>query len=92
LTISIAADGDGARVAVSDNGIGIPSENLDKVFNHGFTTKKTGHGFGLHNCANAAQQMDGTLEAVSDGLGTGATFVLRIPMHYADAARHAGTG
>ena len=54
-----------------DNGVGITRENLAKVFNHGFTTKKKGHGFGLHNCANAAQQMDGSLTAYSDGPGHG---------------------
>ena len=57
---------------------------MPKIFNHGFTTKKTGHGFGLHNCANAAQQMDGSLTAYSDGPGKGASFVLRMPVEYAE--------
>ena len=34
---------------VSDNGVGIPAENLERVFSHGFTTRKDGHGFGLHS-------------------------------------------
>ena len=72
------------HLVVEDNGIGIPPENLAKIFNHGFTTKKHGHGFGLHNCANAAQQMHGSLTAYSDGVGCGASFVLRIPVQYAD--------
>ena len=60
-------------VEVRDNGIGIPEENLARIFSHGFTTKKEGHGFGLHNCANSAQKMGGSLQAFSDGAGSGAT-------------------
>jgi PAS domain S-box-containing protein len=37
------------QIDVCDNGIGIPKENLTRIFEHGFTTKKTGHGFGLHS-------------------------------------------
>lgn len=84
LTIAAARDGPEFSVEVSDNGMGIPEENLSKVFNHGFTTKKTGHGFGLHNCANAAQEMGGTLQAFSDGHGGGARFMLRLPVNLPD--------
>ncbi|UFS70179.1 PAS domain S-box protein [Geomonas sp. RF6] len=68
------------RIAVGDNGEGIPEENLTRIFNHGFTTKRKGHGFGLHGCALAAQEMGGTLNAASDGAGKGATFTLEIPL------------
>jgi signal transduction histidine kinase len=84
LKVAIAKVDGGVRIEVRDNGVGISRENLVKIFNHGFTTKKKGHGFGLHNCANAAQQMGGSLTAYSDGLGKGASFVLRIPVEYAD--------
>ena len=84
LILAIDKVDGGVRMEVRDNGVGITSENLAKIFNHGFTTKKKGHGFGLHNCANAAQQMDGSLTAYSDGPGTGASFVLRMPTEYAD--------
>jgi predicted ATPase/signal transduction histidine kinase len=90
LTIAIGEQDDKLRVEVRDNGIGIPPENLAKIFNHGFTTKTTGHGFGLHNCANAAQAMDGSLEAFSAGPGRGATLVLSVPARYADGAQRAG--
>ena len=73
------ASPDRVKVVVSDNGIGIPAENLNKVFNHGFTTKKDGHGFGLHSGANAAKEMGGRLSARSDGPGTGAEFTLELP-------------
>jgi predicted ATPase/signal transduction histidine kinase len=85
LLVAIAGVDGGVRIEVRDNGVGISAENLSKIFNHGFTTKKQGHGFGLHNCANAAQQMDGSLTAYSDGLGKGASFVLRMPVEFADA-------
>lgn len=68
------------RIEVSDNGIGIPPENLARVFTHGFTTKKNGHGFGLHASANAATEMGGQLFARSEGKGHGATFVVELPI------------
>ena len=55
------ASPDQVKVVVRDNGIGIPAENLTRIFNHGFTTKKDGHGFGLHSGANAAKEMGGSL-------------------------------
>ena len=79
LTISIeAADAERVCVRVSDNGIGIPPENLTRIFGHGFTTRKEGHGFGLHSGALAAKEMGGTLSAQSPGLGHGATFTLEL--------------
>jgi len=68
------------RIEVADNGIGIVPENLTKIFSHGFTTRKQGHGFGLHSGALAAQHMGGSLVAHSDGLGKGSSFVLELPM------------
>jgi signal transduction histidine kinase len=66
-------------VRVSDNGIGIPPENLIKIFSHGFTTRKDGHGFGLHSGALAAKELGGSLRAESAGLGQGAAFTLELP-------------
>ncbi|WP_171006523.1 sensor histidine kinase [Pseudomonas sp. 2FG] len=73
--------GDGrVRLSVSDNGAGIPAENLTRIFNHGFTTRKGGHGFGLHSGALAAKELGGSLRAQSDGIGLGATFTLELPL------------
>jgi C4-dicarboxylate-specific signal transduction histidine kinase len=68
------------RITISDNGVGIPAENLTRIFNHGFTTRREGHGFGLHSGANAAKEMGGTLSATSDGPGKGAEFTLELPV------------
>jgi len=67
-------------IQVVDNGVGIPGENLDRIFNHGFTTKNDGHGFGLHSCANAAKEIGGWISVQSDGPGQGATFTLGLPV------------
>jgi C4-dicarboxylate-specific signal transduction histidine kinase len=80
LTLGLTMNGSGCvKLIVRDNGIGIAPENLTRIFNQGFTTKKDGHGFGLHSGANAAKQMGGSLQAFSDGPDTGATFVLELP-------------
>jgi signal transduction histidine kinase len=68
-------------LAVEDTGLGLPPENLTRIFAHGFTTKVDGHGFGLHSCALAASQMGGSLRAESRGLGHGATFTLELPLN-----------
>jgi PAS domain S-box-containing protein len=74
-------NGDGrVRISVVDNGVGIPPANLTRIFNHGFTTRRNGHGFGLHSGALAAREMGGTLTAHSDGPGQGATFTLELPL------------
>jgi Signal transduction histidine kinase regulating C4-dicarboxylate transport system len=81
VTVRVTADGRCAEVAVIDNGVGIPAENLTRIFSFGFTTRKSrGHGFGLHNGALAAKTLGGTLRARSDGAGRGAEFVLELPL------------
>ncbi len=72
------------RIEVTDNGVGISQDNLERVFHHGFTTREDGHGFGLHVSANAATEMGGTLAARSEGAGRGATFFLDLPARVAE--------
>ncbi|MFA6960989.1 MAG: PAS domain-containing sensor histidine kinase [Opitutaceae bacterium] len=79
LTIRITSDARYVTITVSDNGVGIPPENLTRIFAHGFTTRKQGHGFGLHSGALAAKELGGSLSAHSDGLNHGATFTLKLP-------------
>jgi signal transduction histidine kinase len=73
------------RLSVEDQGEGIAAENITRIFNHGFTTRKEGHGFGLHSCALAAVEMNGHLRVHSDGPGHGAVFTLEIPLETAHA-------
>ena len=80
ITIGITTTSDRIHVSVADSGMGIRPENLNKVFTHGFTTRKDGHGFGLHSGANAAKEMGGQLTAHSEGEGKGATFILSLPL------------
>jgi len=74
------------RFQVRDNGVGIAAANLARIFSHGFTTDRNGHGFGLHSAANAAREMGGDLSVTSDGIGQGATFNLDLPLSNVTAA------
>jgi C4-dicarboxylate-specific signal transduction histidine kinase len=69
---------DRIRIEVIDNGVGIPPQNLTRIFSHGFTTRKDGHGFGLHSAANLARELGGCLTVQSAGTGKGATFALEL--------------
>lgn len=80
VTLQVDVAGDTLRVGVRDEGKGIAPQDLTRIFAHGFTTRAGGHGFGLHSCALAAQQMGGTLSAQSDGPGQGALFLLELPL------------
>jgi signal transduction histidine kinase len=91
LTIAVKSGGSGRiSIIVADNGVGIERENLGKIFSHGFTTKKDGHGFGLHSAALAAREMGGTLHAHSDGPGRGAEFTLELPIEKGAAHEQRG--
>jgi C4-dicarboxylate-specific signal transduction histidine kinase len=80
LSISLKACSERrVKIEVSDTGCGIDAEGLRHVFDHGYTTKRGGNGFGLHSSANAAGEMGAQLTALSDGTGCGATFVLELP-------------
>ncbi|MGB6976953.1 MAG: ATP-binding protein [Gammaproteobacteria bacterium] len=79
ITLSLNNTEDSVQIRISDNGIGILQENLTKIFSYGFSTKKNGHGFGLHSSAISAKEMNGSLIAESEGLGKGSTFTLQIP-------------
>jgi PAS domain S-box-containing protein len=80
VTVRVQADNGTMLIAVIDTGVGIPPENLERIFSHGFTTRKDGHGFGLHSCALAAKELGGSLQGESAGPGEGATFTLTLPL------------
>jgi C4-dicarboxylate-specific signal transduction histidine kinase len=72
--------GEFVHLSVTDNGAGIAPENLANLFHRGFTTKKDGHGFGLHSSARFVRELGGDIEVKSDGPGTGATFSIKLPI------------
>jgi DNA-binding response OmpR family regulator len=85
LKIRTAKSGSSSvRIEVADNGIGIEPGDLDVIFENGYTTKQAGHGFGLYSSLQAAKDMQATLTAQSQGLNTGATFILELPLRKAE--------
>jgi PAS domain S-box-containing protein len=81
VSVRIEAVPEGVCISVIDNGVGMSREVMRRLFTHGFTTRKHGHGFGLHSASLAAAELGGTLLAASDGPGRGATFRLTMPLH-----------
>jgi signal transduction histidine kinase len=86
ITIRVTRCALGVAIAVVDNGVGIPIENMSRIFSHGFTTRPGGHGFGLHSAALAAQELKASLQVASDGPGCGATFRLELPINSANGS------
>jgi signal transduction histidine kinase len=80
IILRVTQVGGRIRISVSDNGVGIRPENLTRIFSHGFTTRRDGHGFGLHSGALAAAELGGSLTVHSDGPDKGAMFTLELPL------------
>lgn len=87
ISVSSVASEQMVRLAIEDNGVGIAPEHAARLFQHGFTTRPNGHGFGLHNSRLTAQELGGVLRFESPGRGLGATFILELPASRA-ASRH----
>jgi len=79
IHLRLQADATHLRFAVEDTGVGIAPTDLVRIFSHGFTTRKDGHGFGLHSGAITARALGGSLQVRSEGLGHGACFILELP-------------
>lgn len=81
ISVKTNSTADFIEISIKDNGVGIPKENLTKIFSFGFTTKKEkkGSGFGLHYCANFLNSIAGSIEAKSEGLKQGAEFIIKLP-------------
>lgn len=91
MRISARIRADRVEIEIADNGSGIAPEVLPRIFQHGFTTKTNGHGFGLHSVANALAEMKGSLRAESAGAGQGATIILELPVEGSATTRPAET-
>lgn len=85
ITLTVFCENDTVVCKISDTGHGIKKENLDKIFSHGFTTKRNGHGFGLHSCASYMREMGGTMHVWSQGEGKGTTFIAEFPLNQTHA-------
>jgi two-component system NtrC family sensor kinase len=76
------ADGEQLHLHCKDNGVGIAANDLQRVFDKGFSTKsrETNYGIGLHWCANAIGALGGRIWAASEGPGLGASMHLMLPL------------
>lgn len=72
------------QLIIEDNGPGIPDDVMPNIFKFGFTTKQTGHGFGLHFCANVLKEINGSISAANKKNGQGAQFTIVIPKQAAE--------
>ncbi|MEO5970686.1 MAG: ATP-binding protein [Bdellovibrionia bacterium] len=79
LTIRTFEEGEYIAIEVKDMGVGMDSKILKMLFTQGFTSKKNGHGFGLHSAANAMAELGGSIKADSPGPGKGAQFTILLP-------------
>ena len=79
LWLRLGADAEWIRIQVEDTGQGIAPEARGRLFNQGFTTRKEGHGIGLHSSALSARLMGGQLTLDSEGPGRGAIATLVLP-------------
>lgn len=80
LVLRIGQHAEHVRIVIEDNGCGIQERHLIRIFSQGFTTKKDGHGFGLHHASLLAQEMGGNLKAESGGVDQGSRFILELPI------------
>lgn len=80
MTIKGVQRGSFYQLSVQDNGVGIGPESMKSLFQYGFTTKQSGHGFGLHSCQRLAEELGGKISCESEGCGQGATFKLSVPI------------
>jgi predicted ATPase/signal transduction histidine kinase len=72
--------GSACIITIKDSGTGLSADQISKLFQFGFTTKRAGHGFGLHHCANTIKEMGGTIEFWNNIGEPGATFSLKLPL------------
>ncbi len=78
LTVQLEKEQDTAVVRISDTGVGIPQENLGRLFDPFFTTRHEGTGLGLSITQKIIEEHHGTL-SVTSKVGAGTTFTLRFP-------------
>ena len=75
ISIIVVGSDENISVEIADNGCGIPAENLSKLFEPYFTSKRNGIGLGLASTLNIIQAHNATIE-VRSKVSTGTTFIL----------------
>lgn len=86
IKLSVEPDGDEAVISVNDNGIGIPVESLESVFemfsqvHNNMERSQGGLGIGLALVRTLVQLHGGAIVATSEGPGKGSTFIVRLPL------------
>ncbi len=80
IVITTKCDGTDVSLSFKDTGVGVKQGDLDKFFTKGFTTKRDGHGFGLHSSMNYIEDMGGSMYAKSDGPGKGTEITVSLPL------------
>ena len=92
VSAELLADTQQLHLLCQDDGVGIPPQHLERVFEKGFSTKspETNHGIGLHWCANAIGALGGRIWAASDGPGRGACLHLLVPLAARETTSLAG--
>ncbi len=80
VTLTIRQADAQAVIAVRDEGVGIPEEAREKIFDPFYTTKEAGSGLGLSIVASIVQAHRGKIEVFSEGPGAGATFTVTLPL------------
>jgi signal transduction histidine kinase len=78
LNIDVDIKDNEVVLKVSDTGVGIPNEIIQKIFSPFFTTRPKGHGLGLAEVYRIVQAHDGVLE-VSSEVSVGSIFTIRLP-------------
>ena len=81
ITVKTALEGEQIRVDITDDGAGIPEDDLERIFDPGFTTRGVGvgTGLGLSICYRIVQDHGGDISVQSE-VGQGTTFTVRLSL------------
>lgn len=80
LIVRTCKDGEYINIDITDTGVGIPRDKIDKIFQVYYSTKKTGTGLGLPTVKRIVEDHKGTIVVHSEN-GKGSSFSIKIPIH-----------
>ncbi len=85
IKIKTSADDENVYIKISDTGVGIQADDLNKIFDPGFTTKGVGvgTGLGLSICYNIIQKHNGSISVESE-VGKGTEFTITLPIEHSE--------